>query len=156
MTPATRGTLLLLDVNVLVALFHPDHVHHEAAHDWFADHRHHGWATCPVTENGFLRVALALSPPEEWLRPSRLIALLEQFCGSDGHRFWDDAVSLRDRTIFDLSFVAGPRQLTDVYLLGLAKKMNGRLATFDRKIPLKAVRGATPSSLAVIGLDETE
>ena len=46
----------LLDVNVLIALFDQEHVHHELSHDWFSDNRRDGWATCPVTENGFLRV----------------------------------------------------------------------------------------------------
>lgn len=148
--------MLLLDVNVLVALFHPDHVHHDAAHDWFSEHRDRGWATSPVTENEFLRVALALAPPEDRLRPPTLVAHLRQFCDAREHVFWPDAISLGDRALFDLSFVARPAQLTDVYLLGLAMQMRGRLATFDRKIPLKAVRGATTSHLAIVGPVEAE
>jgi hypothetical protein len=144
-------TPALLDVNVLVALFDPDHVHHELAHDWFADNRRHGWATCPVTESGFLRV---LSNPaygiSEVARPGDLVARLRRFCASGHHQFWPDAVSLRDEMLFDLAMVAGHRQLTDVYLLGLAKKEGGRLATFDRTIPLKAVKGLRPDVLAVI------
>jgi hypothetical protein len=140
----------LLDVNLLIALFDPDHVHHDLAHDWFVDHRDAGWATCPVTENGFLRVVTNPKYGVETLRPADLLARLRQFCDSGSHHFWTDAVSLRDERVFNLNFVAGPRQLTDVYLLGLAKKMRGRLATFDRTIPLKAVRGADAGTLHII------
>lgn len=152
MSPRARGGgVHLLDINVLVALFHPDHVHHDAAQDWFAGHVHEGWATCPLTENGFLRVALALAAPDARFRPAVLIDYLRKFCASRGHQFWDETLSLRDPAVFDLSFVAGPRQLTDVYLLGLAKTMGGRLATFDQTIPLKAVVKATPALVSVIG-----
>lgn len=146
----------LLDVNVLVALFDPDHVHHDLAHDWFADSRVHGWATCPLTENGFLRV---LSNPaygiSELARPADLLARLRRFCASGYHQFWPDTVSLRDETLFDASLIGGHRQLTDVYLVGLAKKKGGRLATFDRTIPTKAVIGFRPGALAVIAPAES-
>jgi toxin-antitoxin system PIN domain toxin len=141
----------LLDVNVLLALFNPDHVHHEAAHDWFADHRAAGWATCPLTENAFVRI---LSNPKAVgmvERPSRLVDRLGKFCASGHHVFWPETVSLRDRKLFNASFVAGPRQLTDIYLLGLTKQMRGALATFDRTIPLGAVVGATRATLSIIG-----
>jgi toxin-antitoxin system PIN domain toxin len=140
----------LLDVNVLIALFDSQHIHHELAHDWFADHRENGWATCPLTENGFVRVLSHASLGDAANRPSALRDRLAKFCNSGQHVFWPDAVSLRDRAIFSTTFVAGPRQLTDVYLLGLAKKMRGTLATFDRSIPLAAVVGAAKGTLSVI------
>jgi len=129
----------LLDVNVLVALFDPGHVHHEAAHDWFADNAADGWATCPITESGFVRVLSAVGSPA--LRPATLVQHLRQFCASPAHEFWPDTISLADATVFDLSFTSH-RNLTDIYLFGLARQKNGRLATFDRTIPLKAVAGA--------------
>jgi toxin-antitoxin system PIN domain toxin len=140
----------LLDINVLIALFDPDHVHHELAHDWFADHRGDGWATCPLTENGFIRVLSHPALGQAAERPDVLRTRLAKFCGSGQHVFWPDAVSLRDRTVFSDSFVAGPRQLTDVYLLGLAKRMKGALATFDRSIPLSSVLGANRDTLRII------
>jgi toxin-antitoxin system PIN domain toxin len=140
----------LLDVNVLVALFFPDHIHHDLAHDWFADHRHEGWATCAVTQNGFIRVACQQPSDEVLVRPADVIAGLERFCGDSLHRPWADAVSLTDATLFEPQYISGHRQLTDVYLLGLAQKMGGRLATFDRSIPVKAVRGGTAELLHVI------
>ena len=146
--------LWLLDVNVLVALFNPDHIHHDTAHDWFAENHTRGWATCPLTEQGVVRI---LANPKYWSefeRTSALVERLAKFCSSRHHHFWSDTVSLRDRELFDLSYIAGHRQLTDVYLLGLAKKMKGRLATFDQTIPLEAVIGASKNTVAVIAPSE--
>jgi toxin-antitoxin system PIN domain toxin len=140
----------LLDVNVLVALFNPDHIFHEAAHDWFSDHREHGWATCALTELGAVRV---LANPKYWDHAERTVSLVERvraFCASGHHTFWRDTISVRDETRFDLSYASGHRQLSDLYLLGLAVHNRGYLATFDTRIPLKAVTGATPQSVAII------
>ena len=140
----------LLDVNVLVALFDPDHVHHEAAHEWFAVHRVGGWATCPLTENGLTRVLAnpAYGGPAQ--RPEDVVRRLRAFCGSGDHVFWPDAVSLRDTALFSSPMPVGHRQVTDIYLLALAVRNDGRLATFDRAIPVAAVTGATPPHLEVI------
>lgn len=140
----------LLDVNVLVALFDPDHVHHDVAHDWFADHRKRGWATCPLTENGFIRTAVALSKAREPLGVSELAEGLRTFAASGFHEFWADDLSIIDEGAFDLDGVFGHQQFTDVYLLGLAVRRQGVLATFDRKIPLAAVKGATSAHLAFL------
>lgn len=144
------SAVALLDVNVLVALFDPDHVHHELAHDWFADNRAHGWATCPLTENGFVRVLANPAYGGVESRVADLAARLRKFCRSEIHHFWPDHVSLTDESVFRASLLGGHRQLTDVYLLGVAVKHGGRLATFDRAIPVKAVVGAGAGSLAVI------
>lgn len=140
----------LLDVNVLVALFDPDHVHHEPAHRWFAENRALGWATCPLTENGLIRI---LGNPAYSRAPGQAapnLKHLEVFCGSSGHIFWPDDVSLRDAELFDVEAPPNHRQVTDIYLLGLAVKRGGRLATFDRTIPVAKVRGARQGSLALI------
>ena len=83
-------------------------------------------------------------------RPHELVERLAQFCSTKHYVFWADAVSLSDQRIFNPSMIRGHRQVTDIYLLGLAKKMGGCLATFDRTIPLAAVAGATRSNLAVV------
>lgn len=140
----------LLDVNVLVALFDPAHVHHELAHDWFSDNRRDGWATCPVTECGFLRVLSNPTYRSALHRLPDLMARIRTFCADPHHRFWPDAISLRDATLFDPGLIGGHRQLTDIYLLGLAKKHGGRLVTFDRTIPAKAVIGADRGTLEVV------
>jgi hypothetical protein len=140
----------LLDVNVLVALFDPDHVHHEAAHAWFADEGRENWATCPLTEAGFIRVLSSPRYAGTVTRAADLAERLRRFCGSGGHVFWQDDVSLLDGSLFDLASIAGHRQLTDVYLLGLAHSRRGRLVTFDRAIPLAAVRGVSTAALEVV------
>jgi toxin-antitoxin system PIN domain toxin len=138
----------LLDVNVLIALFDPDHVHHEPAHRWFANHRPTGWATCPLTENGVVRVLSNPAYSGSARPPAEMARRLAAFRESGNHLFWPDHASLCDGKLFRLE--VGHRQLTDVYLLGLARKHSGLLATFDRSIPLRAVRGARPDDLVVI------
>ena len=133
----------LLDVNLLIALFDPDHANHEAAHSWFARNRAHGWATCPITENAVVRILSNPGYKGAERRPAQIALQLDAFKKSGHHVFWPDQVSLIDRKIFRLEAIAGHQQTTDVYLLGLAKHENGRLATFDRSIPLKAVNGAS-------------
>lgn len=141
----------LLDVNVLVALFDPDHVHHEPAHDWFADQRGDGWATCPLTENGLIRVLSHPGYSSGGESAEAIARRLSTFCSSGHHRFWGDSLSLRDTGRFRLRAVPS-RQLTDVYLLALAAHEGGCLATFDRSIPTAGVTGATPEHLLVIGV----
>jgi uncharacterized protein len=141
----------LLDVNVLVALFDPDHVHHELAHDWFADHGRSNWATCPLTENGFVRVLANPAYGATVNRVHDLVDRLLRFRASGGHVFWEDSVSLLDASLLDWSAAVGHRQLTDIYLLALACARGGRLVTFDRSIPLRAVKGATAKHLVVVG-----
>jgi toxin-antitoxin system PIN domain toxin len=138
----------LLDVNFLIALFDPDHVHHEAAHAWFSVHRDAGWASCPLTENGIVRILSnpAYSPTAE--RPVEIARRLASFRDSGNHSFWPDDVSICDTKTFNLG--TGHRQLTDVYLLALAVRHGGRLATFDRSISAKEVRGARPEHLVVV------
>lgn len=140
----------LLDVNVLVALFDPDHVHHEAAHRWFALHRASGWATCPLTENGVVRILSNPSYSGATETLDAVVRRLSQFCASGQHVFWEDGVSLRDERVFKRPLPIAHRQLTDVYLLGLAKSRAGRLASFDRHIPLSAVLHAGAGDLELI------
>ena len=142
--------IALLDINVLVALFDPDHVHHDVAHDWFAEEGRAGWATCPLTQSGFVRVLSNPAYRGTLTRAADVAERLRRFCESGGHTFWPIDVSLLDASVFDLPQIAGHRQLTDVYLLGLAHVRGGRLVTFDRGIPVRAVKGATISSLEVI------
>ncbi len=140
----------LLDVNVLVALFDPMHAHHEAAHDWFTENRRLGWATCPLTENGLVRILSNPGYPGRMTTISDAIERLGSFRGSGHHAFWPDSVSICDEA-FRPAHVQGYRQLTDVYLLALAVENDGRLATFDQGIPLSSVSGAGAEHLALIG-----
>jgi len=140
----------LLDVNVLVALFDPDHIHHEPAHHWFEDQRRFGWATCPLTENGLIRVLAHSAYSQSAVQPALILERLQAFCGSGGHSFWPDDVSLRDASLFRVGTPPSHRQVTDAYLLGLAVKHAGCLATFDRAISLAGVYGAAAQSLTLI------
>lgn len=147
----TRGARpALLDVNVLVALFDPDHVHHDTAHDWFADSRGRGWATCPLTENGVVRILsnLSYSPAAE--PPARIVDRLRAFCASGDHVFWEDDISLREASRFVADASISHRKITDIYLLGLARRYGGRLASFDRTIPLAAVVGGVADDVVII------
>ena len=139
--------MVLLDVSVLVALFSDRHVHHQAAHDWFAGAKADGWATCPLTENGFVRVMRQRRPT--W-PVAVFVGLLRQFCDDRHHQFWPDSLSLTDPAVFEPAAIAGPQQITDVYLLALAVRKSAALATTDRSIPLGAVRGARDANLLVI------
>jgi uncharacterized protein len=142
----------LLDVNVLVALFDPAHVHHEAAHAWFGANRKNRWATCALTENAFVRVLSNPAYPGSRTTVEDAAARLRAFCSEGPHVFWTDSVSVREDGRFRWKHVQGHRQLTDVYLLALAVASDGRLATFDSTISLRAVQRAEGRNLEVIGI----
>jgi uncharacterized protein len=139
----------LLDVNVLLPLFDIAHVHHTAARNWWARHKAGGWASCALTQNGFVRIISKPGYPRPIVLQTALSMLAKQL-EEAGHEFWPDDISITDGSLFDHAFILGPNQITDVYLLGLAVKHGGRLVTFDRGLPLKAVRGAEARHLAVL------
>ena len=144
----------LLDVSVLVALFNGGHADHDVAHDWFSENGPRGWASCPMTENALLRVLGNPNQGPAFIQIHQLAEHLRRFCASTPHEFWPEDLSLRDRDRFDLAAVHGHQQIADVYLLGLAVKHGGRFVTFDQRVPLAAVMGATRASLEVIGAAE--
>ncbi len=140
----------LLDVNVLVALFDPGHVHHEAAHRWFFVARPGGWATCPLTENGLVRVLSNPAYPGRRTTVADAVDRLRRFTESGDHVHWPDDVSLLRPDELDGSRLRGHREITDAYLLALAVRHDGALATFDRSVRTAAVPGFEPRHLAVI------
>jgi uncharacterized protein len=131
----------LVDVNVLVALFDAAHPAHEPAHAWFGEVGRQAWASCPITENGLVRVLSHPRYPSVHASPAEVAERLAELCSRPGHERWPCDLSLLDDNAFSLRHVSGPGQLTDVYLLGLALRHGGRLATFDRRIPVAAVAG---------------
>jgi hypothetical protein len=144
-------SIALLDVNVLVALHDPAHPNHEDAHRWFGRNRKRGWATCPVTVNGCVRVLSNPAYPTVAATPAEAASRLRILCAGPDHEFWSDSVSLLDESLFRPQAITGHQQIADIYLLGLAARHGGRLATFDRSIPLRAVVGAGPDRLELIG-----
>ena len=140
----------LLDVNVLIALIDPGHVQHDAAHEWFASQGHRSWATCPMTENGVLRIVGHSRYPNTPGSPAAVMSLLAGLTALPGHTFWPDALSLRDQKVFDATRLLSSAQVTDSYLLALAHSHRGQLASFDRRLVTDAVRGAA-KALFVMG-----
>ncbi len=138
-------TAFLLDVNVLIALIDPAHVQHDAAHQWFAREGRHQWATCPLTENAVVRIVSNPRYPASPGTPAAIAALLSRFCALTGHVFWPDDISLLDEKKIDASRLLSHGQVTDSYLLALAHVQGGKLATFDRRLVVAAVRGGAGS-----------
>jgi len=139
----------LLDVNVLLALMDRDHIHHRPALAWWRSERGNGWASCPLTQNGFVRILCQANYPRR-RTAAQAIEQLRLQLAEPSHQFWQDDISIADDSQFDRTRILGPNQITDVYLLALAVKNGGRLATFDRSIALAAARGAEPRHLAMI------
>lgn len=133
--------IALLDVNVLLALVDRGHSHFEPAVAFFRSASSQGWATCPLTENSFLRILGNPAYPGYPGTMEDTRTLLEAYRSAPGHRFWPDDLTLTDRR--DFPVLAGPRALTDVYLLALAVKNGGRLVTFDRRIDANSVPGGS-------------
>jgi len=131
-------TIHLLDVNLLLALSDPMHVHHEAAHRWFAQKGRRAWATCPITENGFVRISSHPSYPNRPGDVAAVLDILHRLCRSPGHHFWPEDISILQVVRPDV--IVTHAQVTDVYLLALAVKNRGRLATLDQRIPVDAVQ----------------
>ncbi len=141
-------TPYLLDVNLLLALSDPMHIHHESAHRWFAEKGQEAWATCPLTENGFVRIASHPNYPNRPGDVAAVLAILRQFCKIRGHHFWTEDISILQT--LEVDAVITHAQITDVYLLGLAVHNRGELATLDRRIPVDAVRGGRKAHELII------
>lgn len=139
----------LFDVNVLVALHDPQHVHHDIAVDWLEAHAVEGWASCPITQNGCLRV-LSLPAYPHVHRAGELIQALRPSFAGELHEFWPDDISLMQEGRLLTDQVHGHRQLTDLYLLALAVHRQGCFVTFDTRIPVSAVIGARAEQLVLL------
>ena len=115
-------------MNALVALAWDSHVHHATVRSWFSAHSAGGWATCPITESGFVRVSSnpKVLPHPIGVEPAR--AVLSALRAVDGHRFLVDDVSIADT---DVPRIYGYRQVTDAHLLALARRRGVRVVTFD-------------------------
>lgn len=136
--PAGGPAPCLLDVNVLIALIDPLHVQHERAHRFLRSVAR--WATCPLTENGVVRIVGHPRYPNSPGSPAPVAAIVAGLREHPGHVFWTDDVSLLDSARVDASRLLDAGQVTDSYLLALAVAHGGRLATFDRRLVTDAVK----------------
>ncbi len=140
----------LLDINVLIALLDSAHVHHRIATAWLGNHARHGWASCPLTQIGCIRIMSQPAYPNT--RPAGQVA--ERLRGATAdrhHEFWPADLDLVGGQVIDWSLVLTSRHVTDLYLLGLAIAHGGRFVTFDRHVPRGAVGKAESRHLVVIG-----
>jgi uncharacterized protein len=135
--------MFLLDVNILIALADPDHEHHDKAEAFFLANHRRGWATCPITENGFIRI---ISNPKypRGVGTDEACKILKQLCTYEGHRFWPDDFSLRGAINLPSS-----KHLTDYYLLSLAMHRLGKLVTMDRHINAARVAGGADAYIVI-------
>jgi toxin-antitoxin system PIN domain toxin len=139
----------LLDVNVIVALIDPGHVSHDAAHAWFISSAADSWATCPIVENGVIRIVGHPRYPNTPGSPATVAAILSEMFALPGHAFWPDDLSLVGTASVEPAQIRTPGQVTDTYLLALAQSHGAQLATFDRRLSTSAVRDGD-SSLRLI------
>jgi uncharacterized protein len=135
----------------LIALLDATHAFHARAHIWWSANAAFGWASCPLTEIGVTRIMAnpAFSPSVRFTA-AQICQSLHRFVAGTNHEFWPDDLTFRNPEQFLAERIHGARQLTDLYLLGLAVKRGGRLATFDQGIPLSAVKNARAGHLCVL------
>ncbi|MEK8088668.1 TA system VapC family ribonuclease toxin [Thermithiobacillus plumbiphilus] len=139
----------LLDVNVLIALLDAGHLYHRRAMAWLEEEIHHGWASCPITQNGCLRILSQPAYPN--VIPVGLVAeRLAEATSHPAHAFWPDDVSLLDEGVIDWEKIMGHRQITDAYLLAMAQRRGGRFVTFDTRIALNMLPGVKSDHLVVL------
>jgi uncharacterized protein len=142
-------TTYLLDVNVLIALIDPSHLQHDQAHSWFSHTGHRGFATCPLTENGLVRIVGHPKYPNSPGPPNVVVQSLAAIRALQGHKFWPDSLSIADEAFFAPELLSSHTRVTDSYLLALAHANKGRLATMDQKLATDVVPGGK-SVLVVI------
>ena len=141
----------LLDVKVLIALIDPTHIGHDVAHRWFGATGIASWATCPLTENGVIRIVGHPRYPNSAGSPAAVAPIVARLRALPGHAFWKDDLSLVESDLVDVGQIATPGQVTDTYLLALAVANKGQLATFDRRLSPKAVRRGRASLHVIEG-----
>ena len=141
--------LSLLVTIVLIVLLDQCHLLHQPATLWLEGQLAHGWATCPITENGVVRIMVQPAYPNA--QPAALVAArLAEACSHASHAFWPEPISLLQEVLIRWDRLLGPRQITDAYLLALAASQGGRFASFDQRITLEVVPSAEAHHLCLI------
>ena len=145
----------LLDVNVLIALSWRKHVFHAPVSAWMRENRSHGWATCPMTQAGFVRVSAQI-PTTVAMNVRHAVRLLQENCGAADHVFWAQGYSVTDMTPEIRDRLVGPQQVTDALLLDLAIRNGGRLVTLDSRVSHLLPAGSSHrAAIEVIPLEQT-
>lgn len=134
----------LLDVNVLLALAWPNHQHHGAAHAWFHHEADHGWATCALTQLGFIRLSSNPAYTPAPVTPRAAAILLRQLTAHAAHHYWP---ALAEPASHGFERALGHQQVMDTYLVHVAERHKGRLVTFDRRAEVHA---AAPGTVQLI------
>ena len=124
----------LLDVNILIALLDTKHIYHKKTEDWFFDIASKSWATCPITENGFLRIVTSPAYANVDASFKEALTRLNDLTKIGNHVFWEDEISFSSSKDLLPQYVIKSKEITDIYLILLAKKNKGKLATLDKKI----------------------
>jgi uncharacterized protein len=138
---------VLLDVDVLIALLWPAHEAHKQTQRWFARNAARGWATCPITQSGFVRIVSNPAFSRHAVSPKAALDVLKASLRHPHHRFWADDLDVAQSIGPLLPRLQGHQQVTDAYLLGLVLHKKGSLATLDRSVVALA---ASPEALARI------
>jgi toxin-antitoxin system PIN domain toxin len=124
----------LLDVNVLIALLWPPHEAHARAQRWFAQNARHGWATCAMTQAGFVRIVSNPVFSRRSVSPRDALEVLSGSLRHPAHHFWTEDIGVTEALAHFGRRLLGHQQITDAYLLGLAIQKKGRLATLDASL----------------------
>lgn len=139
----------VLDTSVLIALLDSEHMHHETVTQWLTENGQRGWATCPLTQNGCIRIMSQRAYVNS--TPAAVVAeILTDAVSDPKHEFWPDSLSLLAPGVLQWDKLLSGRRLTDVYLLALAVSHKARLVTLDQGIPFGAVPKAKPGNLLVL------
>ena len=127
-------TAVLLDANVLIALLWPAHEGHKRAQSWFGQNAGAGWATCPFTQTAFVRIVSNPAFSRDAVTPKEAVNLLAANVRHKSHQFWADEIDLVTAVWPFAGRLSGHQQVTDAYLLGLARHKKGKLGTMDRTV----------------------
>jgi uncharacterized protein len=127
-------TAVLLDVNVLIALLWPAHESHQRAQSWFGQNASAGWATCPFTQAGFVRIVSNPAFSRDAVTPKEAINVLAANVRHKSHHLWGDEIDIVTAVWPFVGRLSGHQQVTDAYLLGLARHKKGKLGTMDRTV----------------------
>jgi uncharacterized protein len=142
----------LLDANVLIALAWPQHVHHATAHKWFAKEGKRAWASCAITQLAFVRISSNPGIISSAVSPREACGVLEKITKLRGHRFWNETAEVCSLDELKNIAVVGYRQVTDAYLIGLARLHQGHVATLDRG--MQTLAPVRPGESSIVELIE--